>query len=58
MKDAELDAQVDALRKRLDRTLSDNCALLYEATANKKVSDVTVKEQQDIQWCQSHSYWP
>jgi len=43
----------------LQRLLRESCALLYENTANKKVSDLTVKEQQDVQSCQeAHLYRP
>ena len=51
------DASFEQLVRDVERRNSDNCALLYKNTADKKVSDVTVKEQQDIQWCKSHSYW-
>jgi hypothetical protein len=40
-KDAALKAQIRAF-----------CAVVYHDTANKKVSDLTVTQEQDVRWCQ------
>lgn len=52
--DAEKQKQSAALRARARA----NCARTYNVTANKKVSDVTVKEAQEIRNCQALDLYP
>jgi len=51
---AEENAKASAERARIRAA----CAVIYKATANKKVSDLTVKEAQQIQACQALGLYP
>ena len=52
----EANAMVDLLKTRLD--YADTCAKVYRTTGNKKVSDVTVIETEQIKECRSLNQYP
>lgn len=56
--------ELKALQPTLDEIRKDEadrrrafCHVVYAATANKKISDLTVKEAQEVQACQALSYY-
>jgi hypothetical protein len=52
----EKDAIADVLKTRLE--YADQCAKVYRTTSNKKVSDVTVNESEQIKECRSSDLYP
>ena len=55
------EAQGKAIRdgyRAIAEAFARQCALIYENTANKKTSDLTVKEEQDVKSCQEKRMYP
>lgn len=64
-KDAELDARIaktkaedEAKAAEEQRQVRAACALIYRNTADKKVGDLTVKEEQQVRACQALNLYP
>lgn len=57
-KEYEEQARLDRIRTNDVAKIRAACKLIYDKTADKKISDVTVKESQQIQSCQSLSLYP
>ena len=64
-KDAELDAQLAKYRAEEEARAAEErqktraaCALIYKNTADKKISDLTVREEQHVRACQALGLYP
>lgn len=56
-KEAEQKARLDE-REAERAKIRDACALIYSKTVDKKISDLTVRETQQVQACQTAGMYP
>jgi hypothetical protein len=55
---AETKAQQDAKEADERRRLRSACSVIYRNTADKKIKDLTVKEEQQVRTCQALGLYP